>query len=226
MENDKYYVYEHSINGQFFYVGSIWVFSNPVRAYETIKRNKEWHKFVNKNNGKFDIKIVKYFETSKEAVQYEHQLIYKYHDLGLAQASKEDWRGRKHSEKSKKKMSLSKQNMYIGENNPMYGKSIKDYMSEEKYEQWRINNSQSKIGRKLTDQQKKDISNRQKGSNNHRAIKVSAILPTGKIINKDSSVELKNELEKEGFNIPTTTINKYSLTNSIHKKTGIKFYRR
>ena len=37
---------------------------------------------------------------------------------------------------------------YSGEKNPMFGKNIKDYMSDEAYEQWKKNISKSVSGEK------------------------------------------------------------------------------
>ena len=42
-------------------------------------------------------------------------------------------KGHYHTEEAKLRMSLSKKGRYIGESNSMYGKNIKEYMSEQAY---------------------------------------------------------------------------------------------
>lgn len=136
----KYYVYTHSINGKVFYVGSNYRAGNPYIAYEKSGRSKKWYEIVNENNENYDIEIIQYFDTSTEAINYERQLIRYYHDIGLAQASGEDYRGErngmygkenkwgKHTEDSKKKISKAnsgeKNGMYnvTGKNHPMFDK--------------------------------------------------------------------------------------------------------
>ena len=50
--------------------------------------------------------------------------------------------GRRHSKEFKEKLSSERRGKwYIGENNPMYGKNIKDYMTEEAYEKWKYDKS-------------------------------------------------------------------------------------
>lgn len=46
----------------------------------------------------------------------------------------------------------------IGENNPMYGKNVKDKMSEEKYEQYKKNISKGNTGKVRTEEHKKNYS--------------------------------------------------------------------
>lgn len=46
------------------------------------------------------------------------------------------WVGRKHTDATRNKQRLTKIGKYAGENNPMYGKNIKDYMTPEKYQEW------------------------------------------------------------------------------------------
>lgn len=67
-------------------------------------------------------------------------------------------KGNLHSEEAKRKMSESKKGKYIGENNPMYGKSVKDFMSEEKIEKWKRNISKAIIGNTHTEETKNKIS--------------------------------------------------------------------
>lgn len=103
----QYYIYTHSINGKVFYVGSNFVKGNPNRAYEKFSRPKKWYEIVEKNNWNYDIEIVDYFDTGKQAARAETELIYHYHDIGQAEASGEDMRGK-----------------LVGEKNGMYGKTL------------------------------------------------------------------------------------------------------
>lgn len=66
--------------------------------------------------------------------------------------------GKKHTFESKLKMSNAKKGKYIGKNNPNFGK----HWSDEVKEKIRIGN----LGKKISDEQKKLISDRMKGKNN------------------------------------------------------------
>ena len=44
-----------------------------------------------------------------------------------------------------------------GDLNPMYGKSIKDYMSEENFDEWRKKQSYSHKGKKFSEEHKQKI---------------------------------------------------------------------
>lgn len=61
--------------------------------------------------------------------------------------------GKHHTEESKKKMSSKRK----GDLNPMYGKSIKDYMSEENFDEWRKKQSDSHKGKKFSEEHKQKI---------------------------------------------------------------------
>lgn len=69
------------------------------------------------------------------------------------------------SDEVKRKISETKKKMGTsrGESNPMYGKNIKDYMTEEAYLQWKINISNSLKGKKHTEETKRKISEAHKG---------------------------------------------------------------
>ena len=67
-------------------------------------------------------------------------------------------KGHCHTEEAKLRMSLSKKGRYIGENNPMYGKSIKEYMSEQAYQDWKRKISLSQKGRRVSDETRNKIS--------------------------------------------------------------------
>lgn len=123
--NNIYYVYTHSIKGRVFYVGSAQ--GNPNRAYDKNKRPKEWHELVQENKGEYDIEIVEYCQSKKEAKQKEIQLIYFYHDIGQAECSGEDLRGVLKSDEHRKKLSENNAHYWLGKtgkNHPMYGKQM------------------------------------------------------------------------------------------------------
>lgn len=46
---------------------------------------------------------------------------------------------------------------FKGSNNPMYGKNVKDYMSEEKIRQWKENLSKARKGKKFTKEHKQKL---------------------------------------------------------------------
>lgn len=92
-------------------------------------------------------------------------------------------KGHIHSEESKLKMSKVKKGMYLGNNNPMYGKNIKDYMDNASYEAWKskIRNSmkgkthseetkekirKALLGRKISEETKEKLRNLNKGEKN------------------------------------------------------------
>lgn len=62
--------------------------------------------------------------------------------------------GYKFSEERKKEYSEK----FKGEGNPMYGKNVKDYMTEEQIASWRKNMSEARKGMKFTEEHKKAIS--------------------------------------------------------------------
>lgn len=62
--------------------------------------------------------------------------------------------GYKFSEERKREYSK----MFSGSRNPMYGRDVRDYMSEEKQREWRENMSKSRKGMKFTDAHRKALS--------------------------------------------------------------------
>jgi hypothetical protein len=92
------------------------------RAYSKVSRNKHWHNIVNKYG--YDVKIIKYFSTHKEAAIAEIKLIAKHRKLDSPLVNKTDggdggsfgrvWR------KSTCKLLSEK---LSGTGNPMYGKT-------------------------------------------------------------------------------------------------------
>ncbi|WP_415337002.1 NUMOD3 domain-containing DNA-binding protein [Clostridium perfringens] len=157
----KYYVYRHFIGENTFYVGSAQ--GNENRAYQKTSRPKKWYEIVNGNNGEYEVEILEYFSNRSEAKKREIEVIHYYHDLGQAEASKEDFRGKNNPMYGVNvttrmtpeaivewKSNLSKANK--GKNNPRYGKSPFENMTNEEIEKW-----------------KKNISERNKGTGNPRA---------------------------------------------------------
>lgn len=76
-------------------------------------------------------------------------------------------KGLKTSDEVKQKQSIAHIGIQTGEKHPMYGKNIKDFMTPEKYELWKQHISNSLKGHKSyewTDEQRKAMSKRHKGS--------------------------------------------------------------
>ena len=68
---NKYYVYQHSINGKVFYVGK----GTGIRAVDFKHRTKKWNVFVGGELNLVNVEIVKTFDCEKEALTYEKTLI-------------------------------------------------------------------------------------------------------------------------------------------------------
>ena len=130
MRKDKYYVYEHWIDGVCFYVGK----GRKRRPFELkSKRNKLWNEIVCGRYDEIKINVIKEFDTNKEAIQYETELTMEYVKQNMCKANGKKYGasyfnkdnpfyGEKHTEETKKKISESLKGRYIGENNPFYGK--------------------------------------------------------------------------------------------------------
>ena len=74
-----YYTYTHATpDGVVFYIGK----GKKSRAYSQSDRTIAWREKVRENAG-INIKIIKCFETEKEAYDHEMQLIKEYKDLGF-----------------------------------------------------------------------------------------------------------------------------------------------
>lgn len=89
-----YYVYRHYVGDYTFYIGA--AMGNPYRAYSKKKRSKEWLEFVEKINFNYEIEILETCKSRKEVAKRESFWIHYYHDLGQAEISKEDFRGKRH----------------------------------------------------------------------------------------------------------------------------------
>ena len=125
-----YYVYEHSLDGEVFYVGTGSV--KTRRAYQLTpgRRNKLWNDFVKERKNEIKVNIVEYFDDYLEAERYEQQLTAQYHKNGLCKCNLAEGKAkfgklngmygkeRVLSEEAKKKISAANS----GENNGMYGK--------------------------------------------------------------------------------------------------------
>lgn len=83
--------------------------------------------------------------------------------------------GNKWSDESRARLS----ELYTGIGNPMYGKNIKDYMSEEAYDSYRKHLSEALIGHEVLDETKRKIgeksAERCKGAGNPRARRVLCV---------------------------------------------------
>lgn len=102
MRKDKYYVYEHWIDGVCFYVGK----GRKRRPFELkSKRNKLWNEIVCGRYDEIKINVIKEFDTNKEAIQYETELTMKYVKQNMCKAN-----GKKYG------------SSYFNKDNPFYGK--------------------------------------------------------------------------------------------------------
>lgn len=71
--------------------------------------------------------------------------------------------------------------IFSGKNNPMYGKDVRDYMTEEEVKRWKENLSKAKKGKKFSESHKKALS-----ENSTRKRKVIKTTSDGKITIYDS----------------------------------------
>ncbi len=126
MNNKKYYVYRHYIGDNTFYVGKGSLGSRN-RAYETgDRRNDKWLEFV--GDKKFEVEIIKYFNSNIEAVKYEAELTKHYKKMGQCFANtaigaslygeNNPMFNKKHSNETKEKIRKA----VSGENNGFYGR--------------------------------------------------------------------------------------------------------
>lgn len=147
----------------------------------------------------FDVEIVDTADTAEELDRKEQEWIAKCNSM-LPNGYNQTIGGRtttgfKHREESKASMSRAKSAMYIGENNPFYGK----HHSEETRKRW----SKQRSGRKLTPEWKAKIG---------KACQKKVVnLDTGEIFDS-----LKEAAEKYG--IPATHITR--VCKGRRKKTG------
>lgn len=125
----KYYVYLHYIGDNTFYVGK----GSGNRAHSKHNRSLKWREFV--GNRKYEVEIIKLFESEKEAFAYETKITQYYKDLGQCAtnvcigANKDNETKRKmskahvgkiFSDEHKKKLSENHARL-SGENHPMFG---------------------------------------------------------------------------------------------------------
>lgn len=74
----KYYIYEHYINNELFYIGK----GQKLRALELNGRSKRWNKRVEENGGtdEVTIEIIAHFDVNEEALNFKKKHIKKmYH---------------------------------------------------------------------------------------------------------------------------------------------------
>lgn len=90
----------------------------------------------------------------------------------LSKLAKERFTGRKRSEEFKKNLSLKR----IGQNNPMYGKTNKEFMTDTEYEKYRKSLSEALMGHATSEETRRKIGEKTKlrtqGGDNPRAKKV------------------------------------------------------
>lgn len=79
-ENEMiHYVYEHSLDGEVFYIGK----GIKNRACDLISRSPLWIEYVNGREREVSVEIVALFENDKNALMFEESLIRKYTSSGL-----------------------------------------------------------------------------------------------------------------------------------------------
>lgn len=172
-----YYVYEHWLDGQCFYVGKGSYIHNRAQALGDSVRNKEWRNFVGNRKKEVIINIVKDFYSEQDAYDYEEKLSIKRIKEGYPLQCK----------KIGNKMTDDLKNRFIGENNPMFSKNAFENKTEE--EMKTISKSKSEkmkgkftgennpmFGKKHSEEFCKWQSDRTRGGNNPRAKKVKVIL--------------------------------------------------
>lgn len=114
-----YYVYAHirPDTGNIFYLGK----GKNKRAYSKYRKNKQWHNIVNKNAGKFEVRILNWFSDEDTAYASEEWLINCYrasgHLINITDGG-EGQRGENHSSKRPEMRELSRAQI-LGSKNPM-----------------------------------------------------------------------------------------------------------
>lgn len=89
--------------------------------------------------------------------------------------------GYKFSEERKQEYSQ----MFQGENNPMYEKNVKDFMTDEGIEEWKEKLSKARLGKKITEQHKENMS-----KNSKRKKKVLKFNLNNEIVNEYESLTI------------------------------------
>lgn len=123
-------------------------------------------------------------------------------------------KGHFHSKEAKIKMSESKKGKYCGANNPMYGKDVKNFMSEEDIERWKKNISSAIYGRTHTNETRNKISKRLKQ-------RVKGYFNED-ILLFDSVLECKEYFEKR-YNVSHRFIQNIINSNKVYKSNREKY---
>lgn len=176
-----YYIYGHFLDGKCIYIGSNCGNMNPNRAYDfkCKSRGKDYLDFIKGKENRIEVKILKEFpdiEITKKLNGYilseELKYIKKYHDIGEALFSNQDYRGKNngmygisrfkednpmygkhHTKEARKKMSENHAN-FSDKNNPMYGKHHT--------KETRIAISKANIGKIHSEESRRKMSNSRK----------------------------------------------------------------
>lgn len=153
MNKDSYdhVVYIHKKDDVIFYVGSGSL--TTKRPWGRNSRSQEWHDFC---NDIFDVEIIEKFETRKEALEFEALYTQKLKDEGKPLVNKHNGaymfgkyngmygkgyilKGRKQTLEhiNNRRKVVIENGSFKGERNSMYGVSMKDRTTPEKYEHWK-----------------------------------------------------------------------------------------
>ncbi len=79
----KYYVYTHSLDGEIFYVGK----GSGTRARRFTFRSEQWNEVVGNRVDNVESNIVCYFQSEKDAYDFETKLTALYKSVGLCRAN-------------------------------------------------------------------------------------------------------------------------------------------
>lgn len=104
---------------------------NPISKERRIKalKGRKMPDNFSENQSKIKLQLYKEYPELREKLSYIHKQ--KFIDNPELR-KKYSHPGFKHTEETKQKLSLKNS----GENNPMYGKKLKDFMTEEEYDKW------------------------------------------------------------------------------------------
>lgn len=172
-----YYVYEHWLDNQCFYVGKGSYIYNRATAMRDSVRNEKWKNFVGNRKHDVVVKIIKEFEFESDAYDYEEALskirLTEGHPLQCERL------GNKFTKELREK--------FIGENNPMFGKNAYENKTDEEMEAIANSKREKLVGfrsgsdnpfynKKHTEEFKKWQSEKTTGGNNPKAKKVKVTL--------------------------------------------------
>ena len=157
MKEKLFYVYAHYIldTDEIFYIGK----GCGNRVGHKRGRNKLWKNIVNKHKYKVKI-LIDNLEESDAFIQ-EILAIKEFNPRANLTKGGEGSSGHVSPYKGKSR--------YAGENNPMFGKNIKSFMSSEDYAKWKINvnkANKAKKGIKRSQTFREKLSKANKGENN------------------------------------------------------------